>query len=441
LSAAASAATIGAYYYPWYANNFHGGQYVRRDLVPPQYPMLGEYNDRDSSVLSQHMAWSRQANISVWAASWWGAGGTDDVTLLKYILPHSDLGDIKIAIHYETQGRTNEYTNFDSQYSDIKYLAANYFGHANYYRIDGRPVLFLYQAGVMFLFGLLDTVVSQMRSAAAAYGYDLYIIGDGAWGPPDQDVLEGISLVDALTNYDVYGSMGATGYAGQRAVNQYYTYQKQWRKLTQSIGKSFVPAAMPGFNDKGVRDGNTPLSRQLTQNSDYGTLFQAMVSQAVQLIDPTCDNLLMIVSFNEWHEDTQIEPVSVADATNVDMSSTGNAYTYGLAYEGYGEKYLDILKVATTSSTSYYYSYSAPFAHLYYRWLGAVGLFSFTLVAAAFVLALKRLRSSHSSPNMDTSDLLSPQNDNNRTLSQSKRKKSKKKTRDTLRNNHSGFLS
>lgn len=407
--------------------------------------MLGEYNDRDSSVLSQHMAWSRQANISVWAASWWGAGGTDDVTLLNYVLPHSDLGNIKIAIHYETQGRTNEYTNFDSQYSDIKYLAANYFGHSNYYRIDGRPVLFLYQAGVMFLFGLLDTVVSQMRSAAAAYGYDLYIIGDGAWGPPNQDVLEGINLVDALTNYDIYGSMGATRYAGQKAVNQYYTYQKQWRKLTQSVGKSFVPAAMPGFNDKSVRDGNIPLSRQLTQNSDYGTLFRAMVTQAVQLVDPTCDNLLMIVSFNEWHEDTQIEPVAVADATTVDMSSTGNAYTYGLAYEGYGEKYLDILKAVTTSTSYYYYgssSYRAPFAHLYNRWLGAVGLFSLALIAAAFLIAFKRLRSTNSTSNMDASDLLSQEDEcKNRALSQSKRKKSRKKISDTNLRNQSGQIS
>lgn len=387
------------------------------------------------------MAWSRQANISVWAASWWGQGGIDDVTLLQYILPHSDLGDIKIAIHYETVGRTSDFTNFDSQYSDIKYLAANYFGHANYYRIDGRPVIFVYQAGVLFLFGLLETFVSQMRSAAAAYGYNLYIIGDGAWGPPDQDFVEGISLVDALTNYDVYGSMGATGYATQKSVNQYFAYQKKWLKLAQSVGKAFVPSAMPGFNDKGVRDGNIPLSRKLTQNSDFGTLFRAMLKQAVKLVDSNSDNLLMITSFNEWHEDTQIEPVNVADATTVDMSSTGNAYTYGLAYEGYGEKYLEILKEATCSNCYYSSSYSSAF-HLYYGWLGTICLFFLALVASACYVALRRLRSSGSTSNVDTSDLISQQDVKHSALSKPKKRKIKGSKHEPLeaQSNNSGMI-
>jgi len=54
----------------------------------------------------------------------------------------------------------------------------------------------------------------------------------------------------------------------------------------------------------------------------------------------------MITSWNEWHEDTQIEPVVVAPATNKDNSSSGQDYTAGVEYEGYGLRYLDILKEA-----------------------------------------------------------------------------------------------
>ena len=31
----------------------------------------------------------------------------------------------------------------------------------------------------------------------------------------------------------------------------------------------------------------------------------------MQLTDKNADNLLLITSFNEWHEDTQIEPVKI----------------------------------------------------------------------------------------------------------------------------------
>ena len=395
--------SIGAYYYPWHANNFHGGQYLRQDLVPRQYPVLGEYNDRQSSVLSQHMAWSRQANITLWAASWWGKGATEDITLKNYILPHSDLGDLKIAIHYETVGRTNNYVDFDYTYSDIQYLAKTYFGHSNYYRIDGRPVIFLYQAGVMFIFGILENFVSQMRAAAESQGYNLYIIGDGAWGAPDSDipVIEGISYIDALTNYDVYGSMGATGYAGQEAVNDYYTSQQQWRQYAVSLGKGFVPAATPGFNDRGVRDENAPLSRKLTADSEFGSLFRAMLQQAIQLVDSNSDDLLMITSFNEWHEDTQIEPVNIANATSVDISSTGKAYTSGLEYEGYGENYLEILREITSTSSS---EYSPLYAYSYVSLAYALPLFGGVAVAISLG---RKFFTSRVLVNVDSSGLVS----------------------------------
>jgi hypothetical protein len=55
----------------------------------------------------------------------------------------------------------------------------------------------------------------------------------------------------------------------------------------------------------------------------------------------------MINSFNEWHEDTQIEPTVVAQRTNVDDSGL-QQYTEGHFYAGYGNLYLNILRSATT---------------------------------------------------------------------------------------------
>ena len=62
--------TVGVYYYPWHNDDFHRGQgYLREQLMPPQQPTLGEYDDTDSKVISQHLAWSRQANVRLWVTS------------------------------------------------------------------------------------------------------------------------------------------------------------------------------------------------------------------------------------------------------------------------------------------------------------------------------------------------------------------------------------
>jgi hypothetical protein len=54
--------------------------------------------------------------------------------------------------------------------------------------------------------------------------------------------------------------------------------------------------------------------------------------------------MIHITSFNEWHEDTEIEPSVVTGPTTTDTSATGSQDTQGLVYQGFGTTYLDILR-------------------------------------------------------------------------------------------------
>ena len=169
---------VGAYYYPWHGNNFHNGDgYVRSQLEPPQYPTLGEYDDSKHETISQHLKWSRQANTGLWVTSWWGPNRLEDNTTKNVIMEHEELGDLKISLHYETTSRVRN-GNMEKVESDIHYMCDNYFDHDSYYKIDGRPVIFVYISRVLDLEGFLEQTILMMRSTANRCGKSIFIVGD-----------------------------------------------------------------------------------------------------------------------------------------------------------------------------------------------------------------------------------------------------------------------
>ena len=98
---------------------------------------------------------------------------------------------------------------------------------------------------------------------------------------------------------------------------------------------AFMPSVTPGFNDRGVRleADHLPLSRKLSATDEFGSLFKASLDHAMTQVDPKADNLLVVTSFNEWHEDTQIEPVTGR------LTKQPYNFTLGVEYDGYGTLY------------------------------------------------------------------------------------------------------
>jgi len=349
---------VGAYYYPWHKNDFHnGGGYLRKELDPPQSPALGEYDDSDPEVISQHLEWFRKSNIGLVVTSWWGPGRVEDTTTRDILMEHTYLGNLKVALHYETTGRIKPEYGDDMSVAegDIQYMCENYFDHPNYYKIDDRPVLFIYISRKLEELGTLSSALLAMRTTASKCGHSIYIVGDAIFAKAPE-AKSSFGYFDAVTNYDVYGSSGSskrdTPYAGAEAIDKYYEEQEKWRNLAFEEDCRFIPPVSPGYNDRAVRleKDNPPLSRRLTADDEEGSLFKYQLEKALPLTDPDLGNLIMVNSFNEWHEDTQIEPVmAVDDAKN--KATKPEELTFGLEYVDYGELYLDILRNATTSST------------------------------------------------------------------------------------------
>jgi glycoprotein endo-alpha-1,2-mannosidase len=234
--------------------------------------------------------------------------------------------------------------------NDIEYLCERYFDHPSYYRIEGRPVVFMYVTRRLEAQGLMRAAISTIRSTAANCGHDIYLVGDHVFqdAPEPNEVFVPFSYFDAVTNYDVYGNMGRPTYAGTNAVDAYYREQGEWRARAKENDCSYIPAVSPGYNDRAVRleSNHPPLSRRITAEGEEGSLFAYQLKKAKPLVDPEVNNLIMVNSFNEWHEDTQIEPAQGARTTLPEV------LTKGVSYEGYGELYLNILRESTLGVNS-----------------------------------------------------------------------------------------
>lgn len=324
---------------------------MRKDVVPRQYPSLGEYDDTDPQVIAEHMKMFRRANIGLLVTSWWGPNKREDNTTKDVLLKHQDIGNLKVALFYETARLGENYTVIGTAKTDIEHMCDHYFDHPNYYKIDGRPVIFIYLARTMNLRGALEDSLLTMRSEAAKRGHNIFLVGDYSYGDSptvtEEEPYIPFWYLDAVTNYDVYGSSGRPqGHAGHTGVSLYYAKQAGWKEAASKENCRYIPSVSPGYNDRGVRleNDHPALSRRLTAETEEGSLFYYQLKHAKELVDPQMEKLIMVNSFNEWHEDTQIEPVAVGESAVWPPTMTQD-----LEYVGYGNLYLDILGASTVS--------------------------------------------------------------------------------------------
>jgi hypothetical protein len=180
---------------------------------------------------------------------------------------------------------------------------------------------------------------------------EIYLVADDVFFGDDLEGgyrAEWAKKFDAVTAYDVYGqSIGMLG-GTRKAVDFLAGNYRQAREAAHQVDTAFMPAIAPGYNDTAVREGHPGRARYFTdiEDSQEGDIFREMIRRvALPNLDPSCGNILMVTSFNEWYEDTQIEATAgTAPPSTIDDSDSGRYYTGGQRYEDYGYLYLDILR-------------------------------------------------------------------------------------------------
>ncbi|MBI2963579.1 MAG: glycoside hydrolase family 99-like domain-containing protein [Deltaproteobacteria bacterium] len=352
---------VGAHYYVWYPSNFSQG-YLRAALRPAEAPALGEYDSRDPAVAGEHIALASSHGIDFFALDWWPNRPSQNDAIDAGFLRASNLGQIRFCIFYNSFGlgdRPSEGILFDAAtrsrfVSDLVGIARRYFDHPSYLRVDGRPVIELYITREMR--GLFPQAMQEMRQALSAEGYDPFVIGDEIfWGVIEanddpgaaarvtgEPQLSRIRLFDAITAYNLYegarqqdrGFGSASAFVGDSAA--------LYRRYRDAGGVPIVPVVIPGFNDRGTRlaADHFVIPRRWAADAAEGSFFSESIERIARPLVDAHLRMVLITSWNEWNEDTAIEPVAPAPPTSEDRSGQ-QLFTQGYTYEGFGTTYLD----------------------------------------------------------------------------------------------------
>lgn len=374
---------VGAYYYLWYPENWRSG-WLRAKLNPPQPPLAGVYESRWPSVAENHIAMCSRYGLDFLAVSWWPGAAEQNKRLTDGFLKAANLSDIKWCLLYESYALNwhPEWgaTVFDGATADrfvaeMIDLADRFFGHPAYLKVNGRPVVILYLTRTFI--GQYAEALARARAALRAKGLEPYFIADEVfWATASQEMAgrmasdggpieprltiardpqpERIKLFDALTAYNVYEG-GLTQHAGYGAKSRFVAdtaeLYRRYARAAQAGGVKFVPNILPGYNDRGDRaeQGHFVIPRQWAADEPTGSfLDQSFRRLALPFTDPDL-GMILITSFNEWNEDTGIEPLRPAPATSRDQSPSGRLYTQGYDYQGYMYRQLEVVRDQTAA--------------------------------------------------------------------------------------------
>jgi len=365
---------VGAYYYMWNPENLIAGGSLRQQLVPPQRPPFGLIDSNQTSTATRDIANAHKAGIDFFAIDWWpydpAFSGRNYLTAdaaMKQFLAAPDLHEMKFAMFYETwnlgfdAGRESTPVSEQAEMhfdSDMLALAKAYFSNPSYLHIEGRPVVYLYLTRT--LTGDVAGMIGGARTYLEQHGYaDPFFIGDEVYWRvtpqiqmPNTPVFTGqpqvsrIEQFDAVTAYTLYygdpqqangPASDSTGYPGTTHIA---ADQRSLLTLYRNATGNKVPVlpvVQPGFNDRGFRLAtNHPAQpRQwLPGDGPSSTLDQMLRCVAIPEVDPALP-IVMVTSWDDWNEDTGVEPIPGTPTTK-DDSPSGTDYTQGYQYGGEG---------------------------------------------------------------------------------------------------------
>jgi hypothetical protein len=289
-----------AFYYPWYtsphgpSNQWNHWVNVTEDSIFDfaHYPLHGTYDSNDVNVIRSHIAIAKQAGIDVFIVSWWGIGSYEEKPIGE-ILTLAEQMDLKITFYYES---VRELTK-DEIVDELTYLFESYSDHSAILKVSGKPVVFVYAVPA---YGRDPEFWLDVRNLVEENVGPVVLIGDTN-NEEYLHVFDGFHVYIHLGE-DVAGfyqgcidrfEIGVSTMDNDDLFNAAYSSED----IDMEV-KPFLLTVTPGFDATSWGRFEPYLDR-------LGGETYAGYWDAVEEIGP---HSVLITSWNEWHEGTEIEP-------------------------------------------------------------------------------------------------------------------------------------
>ena len=236
---------------------------------------------------------ARAAGIDAWVVSWQGleAGAGFNDRRMRIALDAAAAAGMRACAYTETYvaNPTNDAARgIDPRtlFDWLVDLVDRYGSHPAYLRVGGRPVIFTYAASLLPAADWAE-VVARLRSS----GRNPLIVGDFS----RSTLLETFDGEYQYSNVFSSGSALADLDRGESLRVRTFDLLRPGDRR-----RVWVASVTPGFDDSHLADRSTP---RIVERRD-GSIYDEQWSNAIE----TGADWIVVTSWNEWWENTEIEP-------------------------------------------------------------------------------------------------------------------------------------
>ena len=283
-----------AFYYTWYAtpkfwtawSHWKNVDPVKKDILTSRhYPVKGAYDSLDPAIIDYHIDLAKQCGIDAFITTWWGKGTLHDKAVNK-LLDAAAKKRFEATVYWETMVHPQK-TLVEGAVEDLLYVLRTYGSHPAFLKVDGKPVIFVY--GRAMNQAKTGDWAQIIQTARAQYEKDFLLIADG-YKETNARVFDG------LHTYNICRDAAGKTLDEIRAI-EHKNYAVAVA-LARSHGKISCLTVIPGFdNSKNKKPG-------IVADRHDGKMYPLLWEEAVAA-EP---DWILITSWNEWHEGSEIEP-------------------------------------------------------------------------------------------------------------------------------------
>lgn len=279
---AQSRRAVLAFHYGWYGPDEGWDRSADGGPNHPDTPVGGLYDSLDPAVISRQIDQARRAGITGFITSWDGQDNRRDRVLAALVAAAPE--GFSITANVESSGGSPQ-----ALAERLASLHTRFATHPRWLKLDGRPCLFVF-----------DRVLQEIGETgwAQARPRDFAVVGPAN---TQTEIAARRPLFDALYIYSMQFQTDGWWFGFEAQARRWLS---RWVGWQQGLAVT-TATVLPGYDDRRLDDrtGDRPTTPRRS-----GRTFEMML-RAARAARP---DWLLIVSWNEWLEATQIEP-SVED--------------------------------------------------------------------------------------------------------------------------------